>query len=88
MWQNRRVMNAAPPVRFIREEISGSLPSGWGLVAGLGSWNSRRATWSVTVYDSADNAWDIHVKGTDAARLGRIPALRQAIDRVYREALG
>lgn len=88
LWHNRRAMNASLPVRFIREEIVGSLPSGWGLVGDLGSWDRRRATWSVAVYDSADNAWDIAVSGADAERLGRIEALQRAIDRVYREALG
>jgi len=28
------------------------------------------------------------VKADDAARLGRLPALRRAMDRLYREALG
>jgi hypothetical protein len=63
------------------------LPSGWNL-AGDGAWDGGRRAWVQPVVDGADVAWELRVAADDVGRLGRIEALRRAVDRLYREALG
>jgi len=70
-------------------EVRSFLPSGWGIHGrGGGQWDPREGRWSIEVYDGADNVWTIEVAGRDAERAGRHEALRQAIDRIQRRALG
>lgn len=74
---------------YLPIEIKSYLPSGWSLPDDpTGTWDSRRAVWTVTVYDVADQDWKLSVKAADAARLGRLEALRHAMGTLYREGLG
>ena len=75
------------PVSYLEQEIQSFLPSGWGLVEPAGSWDARRGVWSVRVQDGADQEWRLEVQGAAAARSGRLEALQQAIDELYRAAL-
>ena len=73
---------------YIPDEIKSYLPSGWSLVADSGRWDAKRAIWTIRVLDVADQDWPLAVKAADADKLGRMAALKVAMDRVYREGLG
>lgn len=75
-------------LQFLAIELESVLPSGWGLLDGPGEWNPRRASWTTEVYDLADNHWTIEVRAAEAKQLGRLEALKRAVDKLYREALG
>ncbi|KAB2967187.1 MAG: hypothetical protein F9K18_04575 [Thermoanaerobaculia bacterium] len=78
----------AEALSYTETEIRSFLPSGWGIVRGAaGRLDPRSGRWSIEVYDSADNVWSIHVE-PDAARGGRLEALRAVIDRIQRKGLG
>ena len=81
-------MAAEKPLAFTRYELESLLPSGWGLLDATGSWDGRRKRWTGQLRDPADNDWPLSVSAASAVRLGRLEALRLAIDRLYREALG
>ena len=85
------VIPAASPRRpvpsYLPVEVLGALPSGWTLAPEGGSWDARRGVWRQRVLDPARVDWELVVAAADAERLGRIPALERAIDRLYREAL-
>jgi len=77
------------PLTYTDIEVRSYLPSGWGIVAGqAGHWDAAEGRWSIRIYDGADNTWTIAIGGADAARAGRLDALRQAIDRLTRKSLG
>ncbi len=78
----------APALSYITAEIQSYLPSGWSLAESAGRWDPKKATWTIKVLDIADQDWPIAVKAKDAEKLGRMPALKQAMDRVYRNGLG
>ncbi len=64
-------------------------PSGWNLTGDpAGSWDARKRSWRATVIDNVDFDWPLVVDAGDAASLGRLEALRRAMDRVFRERLG
>lgn len=73
---------------YIPDEVKSYLPSGWSLVEEAGRWDAKRATWTIRVLDVADQDWPVAVKASDADKLGRMAALKVAMDRVYREGLG
>jgi hypothetical protein len=73
---------------YISDEVKSYLPSGWSLVENAGRWDAKRATWTIRVLDVADQDWPLAVKAADADKLGRMPALKVAMDRIYREGLG
>ena len=73
---------------YIPDEVKSYLPSGWSLVEDTGRWDARRATWTIRVLDVADQDWPLAVKAADADKLGRMAALKRAMDKVYREGLG
>jgi hypothetical protein len=73
---------------YIPDEVKSYLPSGWSLVENAGRWDAKRATWTIRVLDVADQDWPVAVKAADADKLGRMQALKVAMDRVYREGLG
>ena len=83
-------MDATPPLDYSRIELEGFLPTGWKLAAegGKGAWDPRREVWRTSVRDGLDMEWPLLVGGPDAARLGRLPALRAAIDELFRARLG
>ena len=77
------------PLRYTETEIRSYLPTGWGLVGDPeGSWDSRKETWTARVIDNVDFDWPVAVKAGEASKVGRLEALRQAMDRVFRERLG
>ena len=82
-------MRSAAPISYTESEVRSYLPSGWHLAGHPeGSWDSREKSWRVEVRDNVDFDWPVVVGADDAVSLGRIEALRQAFDRVYRERLG
>ncbi len=83
-------MADASQIRFTRRELLDLLPSGWLPVADSASeaGSSAGEGWQARVRDGADQEWELRVRGRDCERLGRLEALRRAIDRLQREALG
>lgn len=83
-------MSTSPrPLGYTALEIRSYLPSGWGIQAGSsGRWDADRGAWRVDVYDGADNTWTIAIAAGEAESAGRLPALKAAIDRLARKALG
>ncbi|HTQ79244.1 MAG TPA: hypothetical protein VMM92_04550 [Thermoanaerobaculia bacterium] len=77
------------PLRYTESEVRSFLPSGWDLVGDAqGSWDDKKQTWRATVIDNVEFDYPVIVPATEAAKLGRLEALRRAMDRVYRERLG
>jgi hypothetical protein len=74
---------------FTDIEIRSYLPSGWGLRPGAsGTWQAENSSWAVEVYDGADHIWTVEVTGAEAARAGRLAALKATIERLTRKSLG
>lgn len=73
---------------YIADEIKSYLPSGWSLTQDAGRWDAKARAWSIRVLDVADQDWKVAVKAADAEKLGRLEALKRAMDRVWREGLG
>ena len=73
---------------YVVDEVRSYLPSGWSLTEPAGSWDARRRAWTFGVLDAADQDWSVAVKAADAEKLGRLEALKRALDRVWREGLG
>jgi hypothetical protein len=88
--ENSHVMTTATrPLSYTEVEIRSYLPSGWGIVVGgAAGWDAAAGRWAVEVYDGADTTWTIAVAGDDAAKQGRLEALKAAIDRLTRKSLG
>ena len=82
-------MSDREPIEFSRLEVRSYLPGGWCLAdpAAPGTWQAKRSRWSIRVLDPAEVVWDLCVTAK-AARQDRLGALKTAIDRLYREALG
>jgi hypothetical protein len=79
---------STPALSYIQDEIKSYLPSGWSLAEPAGRWDAKKSSWTIQVLDVADQDWPLTVKATDADKLGRLPALKSAMNKVYREALG
>jgi hypothetical protein len=80
---------ASEPLHYTEAEIRGFLPAGWNLVgAPQGAWDAKQQVWRATVIDNVDFDWPVEIAAEEAGKLGRIEALRQALDRLYRERLG
>ena len=84
-------------VNYTTIEVQSVLPSGWSLpsparssvTAELNRTDRRKTpAWEIRVQDVADVDWDLEVKLGAVEKLGRMEALRQAMDKLYREALG
>ncbi len=89
MRDNPAMPESARPLVYSEIEIRSYLPSGWGIRPGAsGVWNPRARTWSIEVYDGADNVWPVAVPASEATRQGRLDALRAGIDTVARKSLG
>jgi hypothetical protein len=80
----------AAPLDYLPREILSYLPTGWNLADEVkpGRWVAEDAVWNAVVLDGAEQSWELEVKAADAARLGRLEALREAFDQVYKSALG
>jgi hypothetical protein len=82
-------MKTNETLSYTETEIRSYLPTGWNLADDEpGAWDPKKKVWQTTVLDNVDFDWPVVVKPGDASSLGRIEALRQAFDRVYRERLG
>jgi hypothetical protein len=82
-------MNRSEPLRYTEAEVRSYLPTGWDLQGEPeGRWDAKKRVWRATVIDNVEFDWPVVVDGADAASLGRLEALRRAMDRVYRERLG
>lgn len=73
---------------YVVDEVRSYLPSGWSLTEPAGRWDAKRRAWTIGVLDGADQDWTVAVKAADAEALGRMEALKRAMDRVWREGLG
>lgn len=83
------VMKTNEPLHYTEAEIRSYLPSGWDLIGErLDPWDPKKKVWRATVIDNVDFDWPLEVEAGDVAKLGRLEALRQAFDRLYRERLG
>lgn len=82
-------MKTNDPLSYTDTEVRSFLPTGWNLTdEGPGAWDAKKKVWRTTVLDNVEFDWPVVVKADDAGSLGRLEALRQAFDRVYRERLG
>jgi len=82
-------MRTDEPLRYTESEVRSFLPTGWDLVGNAqGSWDEKKKSWRATIVDNVDFDWPVVVPASDVEKHGRIEALRQAFDRVYRERLG
>ena len=76
-------------LQYTETEIRSYLPTGWDLIGShQGAWDTKKKIWRATVLDNVDFDWPVEVKPGEASKLGRLEALRVAMDRVYRERLG
>jgi hypothetical protein len=77
------------PLTYTETEIRSFLPTGWDLAGDpQGDWNAKKRSWQIRVLDNVEFDWPLVVKAEDAGSLGRLEALRRAMDTVYRERLG
>lgn len=78
------------PLRYSLVEIHSALPTGWNLVdpTTAGRWDARRKAWTVDVHDGADQTWVVRIPARAATKEGRLPALRQAMQEIYRNGVG
>lgn len=80
---------ALPALSYLPIEIRSYLPTGWKMPEdGGGAWDAAKGVWSTRLTDGADFDWPLAVKASDAAKHGRLEALRLAVDRVFRDRLG
>jgi hypothetical protein len=82
-------MKATEPLQYTEEEVRSYLPTGWDVGrSGAGEWDPRDRVWRLTVIDNVDFDWEVEVEADEAAKRGRLEALRRAMDKVFRERLG
>jgi hypothetical protein len=82
-------MKTSDSLGYTETEIRSYLPTGWSLMGPAGgTWDAKKKMWRGTLIDNVDFDWPVEVKAAEASSLGRLEALRRAIDRVYRERLG
>ena len=82
-------MKTNESLSYTETEIKGFLPTGWSLTRdGAGAWDPKKKVWQLRVLDGVDFDWPVVVKSDDASSLGRLEALRRAMDVVFRERLG
>jgi hypothetical protein len=82
-------MTIDEPLQYTETEIRSYLPTGWKLVGNPdGDWDPKKKVWKATVIDNVDFDWPVKVTGDEMGKLGRLEALRLAMDKVFRERLG
>ncbi len=74
------------PLAYSTIEVNSYLPSGWNLESAEGRYLAAQQSWQIEVQDVAELVSSLIVTQAEARKLGRIPALRAAIDRLYRKA--
>lgn len=87
---NPGTMSQVKPLHYTRIELESYLPSGWNLDPEQpeGAFDAKKRRWRTMVYDGLDLSWPLDVKAEDATRSGRLPALADAMDSVFRNRLG
>lgn len=74
---------------YTETEVRSVLPTGWDLIGSPeGTWDPKKKVWTARVLDNVEFDWPVVVKGDDVSKLGRLEALRQAMNKVFRERLG
>ncbi len=83
-------MKSHLPLAYNEIEIRSYLPTGWGLspTSPEGQWDAKKQSWKAEVVDGSEMSWPLEVKSSDSSSLGRMEALRLAMDRVFRHRLG
>ena len=83
-------MSEETDLSYTLQELLDYLPAGWVLAdpSDPGDWIPKRRCWQVGLRDGADVDWELCIDGRTAARAGRVEALKEAVDELYREALG
>lgn len=66
-------------------EVESYLPPGWNLEETDGSFEPARGCWQISVQDVSELVSTLAVDQSAADKLGRIPALRDAIERLVRK---
>ncbi|MCP4203797.1 MAG: hypothetical protein GY769_17905 [bacterium] len=69
---------------YSRIELESYLPSGWSLEEAEGAYEIKKRRWRISVQDVSELVSTLAVDQKAADKLGRIPALRAAIDRLVR----
>ena len=79
----------ADSLSYLPIEVRSYLPGGWVLPdSEFGTWDAKEKTWKIKVFDGADADHTIAVEAGAAGSVGRMEALRKAIDSTYRKSLG
>jgi hypothetical protein len=79
----------ADSLSYLPIEVRSYLPGGWVLSdSEFGTWDAKEKTWKIKVVDGADAAHTVAVDADAVGSVGRLEALRKAIDRTYRKSLG
>ena len=79
----------ADSLSYLPIEVRSYLPGGWVLPdSEFGAWDAKEKTWKIKVIDGADAAHTISVEAGAAGSVGRMEALRKAVDSIYRKSLG
>ena len=73
------------PLHYSPIEVRSYLPSGWNLEEAEGSYDERKRRWRIRVQDVSELDSHLTVEAKSVEKLGRIPALRAAIDRLVRK---
>ena len=83
-------MKTNEPLQYTDAEIRSFLPTGWDLLPDRkgNGWDPKKKVWRATVIDNVDFDNPLEVKADEVGKLDRLEALRQAMDRLYRERLG
>lgn len=82
-------MKTTDSLSYTETEIRSYLPTGWSLADdSAGAWDPKKNVWRTTVLDNVEFDWPVEIKPAEVSSLGRIEALRKAMDRVFRERLG
>jgi len=79
----------ANSLSYLPIEVRSYLPGGWVLPdSELGAWDAKQKAWKIQVIDGADANHTVEVGADSAGSVGRLEALRKAIDSTYRKSLG
>ena len=79
----------ANSLSYLPIEVRSYLPGGWVLPdSEYGAWDAKDKAWKIKVIDGADADHTVEVAADTASSVGRMEALRKAIDSTYRKSLG
>jgi len=79
----------ANALSYLPIEVRSYLPGGWVLPESeLGAWDAKDKVWTIRVMDGADARHTVQVAADAAGSVGRMEALRKAVDSIYRKSLG